>query len=201
MKTIIVRTINWMYFVIENILYRFLFQKRPLYIKKYKLSLCGIFKNEAPFLKEWIDYHRLVGVEHFYLYNNNSSDNFNDILFPYIQEGIVTLIEWPYNQAQIEAYKNFYDEYRNETQWVSFLDIDEFIVPKKHDTILDWIKGTNMEKYPAILIYWKMFGTTGKMNHNFSQFVIEQYINSWESYYNWGKCILNTDNNLRLGYI
>ena len=34
MKTIIVRTINWMYFVIENILYRFLFQKRPLYIKE-----------------------------------------------------------------------------------------------------------------------------------------------------------------------
>lgn len=24
---------------------------------KYQISLCLIFKNEAPFLKEWLDYH------------------------------------------------------------------------------------------------------------------------------------------------
>ena len=38
--------------------------------KKYKLSICAIFKNEANYLKEWIEYHRMVGVEHFYLYNS-----------------------------------------------------------------------------------------------------------------------------------
>ena len=42
--------------------------------KKFYLSFCSIFKNEAPYMKEWIEYHLLVGVDHFYLYNNNSTD-------------------------------------------------------------------------------------------------------------------------------
>ena len=40
--------------------------------KDYKVSLCTIFKNEAPYLKEWIEFNHLIGVEHFFLYNNNS---------------------------------------------------------------------------------------------------------------------------------
>lgn len=51
---------------------------------KYKIALCLIFKNEAPFLKEWLDYHLTIGVDHFYLYNNNSDDNYLDVLNTYI---------------------------------------------------------------------------------------------------------------------
>src|SRR3984957_13412863 len=63
--------------------------------KKHQLSICAIFKDEACFLKEWIEYHRLVGVDHFYLYNNESSDDFLKILQPYVHEGIVSLTNWP----------------------------------------------------------------------------------------------------------
>ena len=41
--------------------------------KKHQLSICAIFKNEAKFLKEWIEYHRLVGVDHFYLYDETGA--------------------------------------------------------------------------------------------------------------------------------
>ena len=81
---------------------------------KYKLSFCLIFKNEGPFLKEWLDYHIVVGVDHFYLYNNNSDDNFREVLEPYIKDGIVTLIEWPYDHSQFKAYKHCYDNFRSE---------------------------------------------------------------------------------------
>ena len=33
------------------------------------LSICAIYRDEAPYLVEWIEFHRLVGVEHFYLYD------------------------------------------------------------------------------------------------------------------------------------
>ncbi len=36
------------------------------------MSLCAIFKDEADYLREWIEFHRIVGVEHFYLYNNSN---------------------------------------------------------------------------------------------------------------------------------
>lgn len=167
------------------------FLRRPKYSKKYKISICGIFKNEAPYLKEWIEYHEMIGIEHFYLYNNNSDDNYQEVLNTYIEKGLVTLIDWPYDQAQMKAYKNFYETYRHETQWVSFLDIDEFFCPRYKNNLLDWLR-TN-EKYPVLLVYWRMFGTSGKMHHDNNSLVIEQYTSSWEKLYHCGKCLINTD--------
>lgn len=110
---------------------------------KYHLSVCAIFKNEAPYLKEWIEYHRLIGVDHFYLYNIESDDNFIKILHPYIDEGFVTLINWPevfpyqddslaYKWAlctQIPAYENGVNFIaREETQWLLLLEVNEYLV-------------------------------------------------------------------------
>jgi len=44
--------------------------------KKFHVSICAIFKNEAPYLREWIEFHRIVGIDHFYMYNNRSDDDF-----------------------------------------------------------------------------------------------------------------------------
>jgi hypothetical protein len=42
---------------------------------KHNLTICAMFKNEAPWLKEWITYdQKVLGVDHFYLYNNDSTD-------------------------------------------------------------------------------------------------------------------------------
>lgn len=157
---------------------------------KYRLSLCTIFKNEAPFIKEWLEYHLLIGVEHFYLYNNNSDDDFMSTLAPYIKNGIVTLIEWPDKPGQLSSYKHWYDNYRNETQWVSYLDLDEYICPRYNNSVITWLK--KYEKYPVVMVYWKMFGTSGIISHDFDKLTIEQYTNSWEKLTNIGKLFYNT---------
>ena len=63
--------------------------------KKYQLSVCSLFKNESRYLREWLEYHRLIGVDHFYLYDNASTDRSVQILQPYIRAGLVTLVHWP----------------------------------------------------------------------------------------------------------
>ncbi len=60
------------------------------------LAVAAIFRNEAPYLAEWIEFHRLVGVEKFYLFNNLSADEYLTVLQPYIDDDIVELIEWPH---------------------------------------------------------------------------------------------------------
>ena len=50
---------------------------------RYELTACLKFKDAARFLPEWIEFHQLVGFEHFYLYNNNSSDDYRGALAPY----------------------------------------------------------------------------------------------------------------------
>src|ERR1700719_1704415 len=66
---------------------------------RYELTACMKFKNAARFLSEWIEFHQVVGFEHFYLYSNNSTDNYIEALAPYCDEGSVTLYEWPHTPA------------------------------------------------------------------------------------------------------
>ncbi len=167
-----------------------LFGKKDKRKLKYNVSLCLIFKDEAPFLKEWFDYHLTVGVEHFYLYNNNSTDNYLEVIQPYIENGFVTLIEWSEPCSQMKAYNHCYDNYRHETRWLSFLDADEFIVPRYANTIQEWLH--DYEKFPAVVIHWRMFGTGGLLKHDYSKNVIEQYFTCSDTFYKYGKCFINT---------
>ena len=98
------------------------------------------------YLDEWIKYHLIVGFEHFYLYNNFSSDNYQKILKPYIEKGFVTLINWDKVAGQMSAYNNCLERFHDESDWILFADADEFIVPIKYDNIKDWLK--KYEKFP-----------------------------------------------------
>ena len=70
---------------------------------KYFIAVACIIKNEGPYLKEWLEYHKLIGVEHFYVYDNESTDDTKDILKPYIDSGEVTYIYYPGRDKQDEA--------------------------------------------------------------------------------------------------
>ena len=59
------------------------------------LSACTIYRDAAPYLAEWVEFHRLVGVERFFLYDNGSSDDHRDVLAPYVDEGSVVVHDWP----------------------------------------------------------------------------------------------------------
>ena len=54
-----------------------------------------ISQNAPPHIKEWIEYHKLIGFPKFYFYDNESYDDTFDILKPYIDDDLVeyTLIK------------------------------------------------------------------------------------------------------------
>lgn len=132
--------------------------------KKYNLSICAIFKNETKYLKEWIEYHRLVGVDHFYLYNNNSFDRSTEVLRPYIKQNIVTLTSWPdclgnvpeekaYLWAlstQISAFENAILLRAKETKWMVIVDVDEFLIPIAGDRLTDILERHREE--PGVIL-------------------------------------------------
>ena len=168
----------------------FLFKKPLKRNTKYYFSLCCIFKNEAIYFKEWIEYHKILGVDHIYAYNNFSTDDYKEVLKPYIDEGYLTLVDWPYELSQIAAYEDCYNKYGNDNYWLCFLDLDEFICPYEALTIKEWIKP--YEKYPSVELYWLMFGTNGIVDYRKDELVIEQFTHSWDKIRNVGKQILNT---------
>lgn len=170
---------------------KLIFSTPQILPKKYNVAVCAIFKNEAPYLREWIEFNHIVGVEHFYLYNNNSEDDYMNVLKPYIECGLVTLTQWPYNQKQMECYMACIDEYASETKWLGFIDIDEFIVPKSTNSVYDFLQPFE-KKAGSVNIYWKIFGTSGQLDRKLSGLVSEDFMVCWPKYMDLGKCFYNT---------
>lgn len=129
----------------------------------YRLSVCAMFQQEARFLKEWIEFHKMMGVEHFYLYNNNSTDHYLEVLQPYIDSGEVDLINWNkrakrWTAIQIDAYKNCLRRAEKKTRWLAFIDIDEFLVPYGEATLTDFL--AKQENFSQVIVMWRYFGTS-----------------------------------------
>ncbi len=64
------------------------------------LGITTLMLDEARDLREWIEFHRLQGVERFYLYDNGSTDDTEEVVRPYVEEGIAELVPWPHAGAQ-----------------------------------------------------------------------------------------------------
>ena len=158
--------------------------------KRYNVSITAIFRNEGEFLREWITYHQLIGIEHFYLYNNNSDDDSVQVLAPFIAEGSVTLIDFPEPYAQVKAYKHSLKHHAHESSWIAFIDIDEFICLKRHDKIGQWI--ASYSRYASVILDWKIFGTSNIKQRTPNSLIIDQFTHSWRSCVNLGKSIVNT---------
>src|SRR3954452_16246495 len=88
-----------------------------------RLAVCAIFRDEAPYLAEWVTFHRLQGVERFYLYDNRSSDDWRSALAPEIDAGIVEPLRWPFVPGQRPAYENCLEQHREDAHWIAFIDI------------------------------------------------------------------------------
>ncbi|MFY0608068.1 MAG: glycosyltransferase family 2 protein [Cyclobacteriaceae bacterium] len=131
--------------------------------RKYFLSVIAIFKNESWNLNEWISHYVNEGVEHFYLINNNSSDDFMKPLQSWLTQGMVTLIEDDSKWAQKRLYDKHFLDKSNESEWFIIADLDEFIYARNgFKTVAEYLK-TRGERIGMIKIPWKMFGSGGHL--------------------------------------
>ena len=139
-----------------------------------------MFKDEAPWLKEWITYHhKVLGVDRFYLYNNESTDHYQEVLQPFIDQGIIELIDWdssdhnhlaygafmdsPWSAAQLGAYNDCLKKRAlGHAKWVAMIDIDEFIVPVKGvKSLYALLDQAEKNKKGTVSLRWRVFGTSG----------------------------------------
>ena len=64
------------------------------------LVVVGIFKNEADILPEWLEHHLWQGVEHFFLIDNNSTDDWQGAVAPFAKHVSVRNDPIPYQQER-----------------------------------------------------------------------------------------------------
>ena len=151
---------------IRSTLLLFVLLSYPLHA--YELAIATLFKNEAPYLKEWIEYHHMVGVEHFWMYDNGSTDTSLEVLQPYVAKGLVDIISLPtpegiggYVREQVAAFENGILLAREKNfKWIALIDIDEFLMPMDEKSVVD-VLNKYFSDSSAIYISWRNFGTGG----------------------------------------
>jgi hypothetical protein len=147
--------------MVEN----YTFEVELLKTPKYYLAIAAIFRDEARFLKEWIEFHKLMGVEHFYLYNHLSKDNYLKILNQYIEEGSVELINLTqetitpqdFVTLQCNVYLNAAQKTKQDVEWLAIIDTDEFLFPMKETNLTHVLK--NYDSFASLSVNWRIFGS------------------------------------------
>lgn len=146
-----IKTNGW-----KNIIKRYLIYKYYRTGFKYNLSIVMCVKDEALYIQEFIEYYKIIGVQHFYIYNNNGTDNTPDILAPYIKQGLVTYQDYPGIKVQNDIYNHAVDNYKFDTKWMMIVDIDEFVLLLKHKSISDFLN--NYSDCSEISMHWLLYG-------------------------------------------
>lgn len=124
------------------------------------LCLVSVFKNESHILEEWIQHYIKQGVDHFFLTDNGSTDEYMKILKKYISTGIVSLNVNPEKYKQIE-HLNFFLGETKKYDWAIVCDLDEFIYARKGFTSIKEYLNTLTKDVVHVCIPWKLFGSNG----------------------------------------
>jgi hypothetical protein len=139
----------------------------PLENPDHDLVLIAIFQNEARFLKEWIEYHLMMGVKHIYLGNHNSTDHWEKIVKPYVEAGIVeveTITYVPKDwwgfavDVQCAFYNRTISRIRDTAEWAMILDLDEYWVLHEDKDIPTFLK--RFPEAAQVSASWRCFGTS-----------------------------------------
>jgi glycosyltransferase involved in cell wall biosynthesis len=158
-----------------------LFGKKPPYTKlieieppkpaasRHGVAIVTHLKNEESYIAEWVLFHKAVGIRHFFVYDNGSTDRTQEILSGLLAKTELTVIPWVFGlkdvrndqllNSQVVAFAHAIRNFGSNFKWMAFIDTDEFLLPKTGRTVEEALKGAN--GFPNISLPWHMFGTSG----------------------------------------
>lgn len=141
---------------------------------KYFLTAFAMYKNEAKYLVEWLEWHLGQGFEHFYLYNNHSTDSHKPIVDYYVAKGLVTAHDYDVDLSRTDfdaalampnyPIRDWHRRHGSETLWLAYLDIDEFLVPTgpPPTRIVDLMHAPGIASSDCCSVSWLQFGSCSR---------------------------------------
>lgn len=140
----------------------------------YKISICLLIKDENKYLNEWVSHHINLGVQHFYIYDNNSNVPVFTTVANIFDLSMFTFVEWSdnYKNMQVEAYNHCIKNFGHESEWIAFIDTDEFIKCESL-CIMDKYK-----EYDAVQMNWILYNANGLLKYD-SRPVQERFLQTF----------------------
>lgn len=129
------------------------------------LVVAAIFKRESQYIAEWLAWHRMVGANEIWLWDNDEPTDrkTHRILAPYIANGIVSLVHTPGRKQQTNAYweaRERAERRRDDIKWVAVVDLDEFLQPCDGGTMVRTLEKFNQDDIAGVVGHWACFGSS-----------------------------------------
>ncbi len=123
--------------------------------------IVGCMKDEAPYILEWVAYHRAMGIDNFLIYTNACSDGTSELLDHLQKMGILqhrNNDNWKGNSPQQYALNQSLKEpLIKNAEWVIHIDVDEFInVRIGNGTLDDFL--ARVPDATNVAMTWRLFG-------------------------------------------
>lgn len=140
------------------------FSPRPARKLKGKSTgrvIVGCMKNEAPYIVEWVAYHRAIGIDNFLIYTNDCSDGTTEILDRLQEMGVLqhrNNDNWKGNSPQQHALNAaLKEDVIKNCEWIIHIDVDEFInVRCGNGTMDDFL--AEVPDATNVAMTWRLFG-------------------------------------------
>ena len=140
--------------------FAFIFQTKIEKNYKYFFCYVSLGKLENKYTKEMIEHYIKLGVNKFFLGDNNekNTETFTNILQKYIKDRFVEIIDLiGIKKDQTEFFGESYEKHKAECKWISFFDFDEFLdfnIKNKESAIQDYLSKPKFDKCNVILNNW-----------------------------------------------
>lgn len=144
----------------------------PPEVGRHGIAIVACVKNEASYIAEWVLFHRSVGVRHFHLYDDGSTDGTLGVLQRVLTPQELTVVPWKmrirdeesgeFLKGQTLAFAHALLNFGGRYDRMAFIDVDEFLLPKKGRTLEEALKGAG--GFPNISLPWHMFGHSGHVS-------------------------------------
>lgn len=162
--------------------------------EKKGMGICSIGKRENLYAKEFVEYYRKLGIKKIIIIDNNdiNDERFQDVLENYIKEKFVEIIDIRgIEYSQKPAFNYCYRKYRNEFDFMAFIDFDEYITIKNNKSINDFLYDSKFKKCQSIFLNWEMYGDNDLIKYD-NRPMIERFTKPYIKLKR-GKCIVRAD--------
>ena len=149
-----------------------------------KIAICAIIKDEQRYLEEWINHHLKLGFDDIYLYEDFNSTSHQDICSRYehvFLNSINNFLKTNINdyKRQIKTYRYFIKLFKEKYDWVTFIDIDEYINTEDGINLKSIL--TSFEQFDGLFIFWKMYNANNLIEPPCDFKIVNNYTTIFES--------------------
>ena len=142
-----------------------------------RIAVICIARLEGNYIREFIDHYRSLGFSSVIVCDNDHDDDGEDlpsIIQDYIDDGFVIMENW-HNQvkAQMRCYTSMYAKYKNDYDWLFFVDVDEYLELPRHKDVSEFL--SDKGDFECVMVNWMCFGDNDQVYADYTKPLQERF--------------------------